>query len=67
MSDMKSFIYNMPKAELHLHLEGTIQPSMLLEMAQRNGVDLPYKTEAEVAAAQDYPPPASSKFFTSSL
>jgi len=62
MSDMKSFIYNMPKAELHLHLEGTIQPSMLLEMAQRNGVDLPYKTEAEVAAAQDYPPPPLVSF-----
>jgi adenosine deaminase len=62
MLDMRSFIGNMPKAELHLHIEGAIQPTMLLEMAQRNGIDIPYKTEAELLAAQDYGHPHLANF-----
>ena len=59
---MRSFIGNMPKAELHLHIEGAIQPTMLLEMAQRNGIDIPYKAEAELLAAQDYGHPYLANF-----
>jgi adenosine deaminase len=32
----------MPKAELHLHIEGTLEPDMMLALAQRNGITLPY-------------------------
>jgi adenosine deaminase len=45
---VKSFIESMPKAELHLHIEGTLEPEMMLELALRNRVPLPYKTPAEV-------------------
>jgi adenosine deaminase len=62
MHDMESFIKNMPKAELHLHIEGAIQPTMLLEMAQRNRIDIPYKTETELLAAQDYGHPHLANF-----
>ena len=39
---MKTFIENMPKAELHLHIEGTFEPELMFEIAQRNGIELPY-------------------------
>src|SRR6516165_8409424 len=36
------FIAAMPKAELHLHIEGTLEPEMMMALANRNGVTLPY-------------------------
>jgi adenine deaminase len=41
----------LPKAELHIHIEGSLEPSMMLELAARNGVDLPFSDENEVLAA----------------
>jgi adenosine deaminase len=38
---LHDFIHEMPKVELHVHLEGSIRPSTLLTLAQRNGVELP--------------------------
>src|SRR3954453_11294734 len=44
----------MPKAELHLHLEGTLEPDLKLALAARNGVELPYRSVEEVRAAYDF-------------
>lgn len=54
MSDMKDFIAGMPKAELHLHIEGTIGPEQMLDFAARNGITLPYRSVDDVVAAQNY-------------
>jgi adenosine deaminase len=51
---MHTFIENMPKAELHVHLEGTLEPELSFELAQRNHVDIPYKTAEEMLKAYDF-------------
>ena len=51
MSDLARFIEGMPKAELHVHLEGTLEPELKFELAARNGLDLPYGSAEEMRAA----------------
>ena len=48
---MSTFIEGMPKAELHVHLEGTLEPELKFELAARNGVALPYGSVDELRAA----------------
>ena len=38
-ADMDAFIRGMPKAELHVHVEGTLEPELRLRLAERNGVE----------------------------
>jgi adenine deaminase len=45
------FISAMPKAELHLHIEGTLEPEMMMELARRNGMTLPYADVDAIRAA----------------
>ena len=44
----------MPKAELHLHIEGSLEPEMMFALAQRNGVKLPYASVDAVRAAYEF-------------
>jgi len=44
----------MPKAELHVHIEGTLEPALAFALARRNGIALPYADEAALAAAYDF-------------
>ena len=52
--DMSDFISGIPKAELHVHVEGTLEPEMRLRLAERNGIELPYRTAEELAASYGY-------------
>ena len=52
--DMDAFIRGLPKAELHVHVEGTLEPEMRLRLAERNGIELPYRTADELAASYAY-------------
>lgn len=51
---MEQFIQGLPKAELHLHIEGTLEPEMMFELAQRNSIDLPYKSVSEIKEAYNF-------------
>ena len=51
---LKTLIRALPKAELHLHIEGTLSPSLMWELAQRHGVELPYQSVADIEAAYQF-------------
>ena len=51
---MKSFIAGLPKAELHLHIEGTFEPELMFELAERNGITLPYESVEALHKAYDF-------------
>ncbi len=53
-SDMQRFIEGLPKAELHLHIEGTLEPDLKFTLAARNGVSLPAGSVEEMRAAYDF-------------
>lgn len=54
MKERLAFIAAVPKAELHLHIEGSLEPEMMFALAKRNGVDLPYSSVEEVSAAYQF-------------
>lgn len=53
-NSLHDFIRGLPKAELHLHIEGSLEPEMMFELARKNGVSLPYASVEEARAAYDF-------------
>jgi adenosine deaminase len=54
MKGMERFIAGIPKAELHLHIEGTLEPELMFALAQRNGVPLRFKSVEAVRRAYQF-------------
>ena len=48
------FILKLPKAELHVHIEGSLEPELMLSLATKHGIDLPYKTLDEIEVAYQF-------------
>lgn len=51
---MNAFIEQLPKAELHVHLEGTLEPELSFALARKNGIELAYDTPEALVAAYDF-------------
>ena len=54
MTAIDEFINSIPKAELHVHVEGTLEPELKFALAERNGLELPYASVDEMRAAYDF-------------
>tara|TARA_Y100000287_G_scaffold157376_1_gene134824 strand:- start:36 stop:1034 length:999 start_codon:yes stop_codon:yes gene_type:complete len=55
MSDqIINFIKKMPKAELHLHIEGSLEPELMFKLSKRNKVEIPFKSVEEIKSAYNF-------------
>jgi adenosine deaminase len=51
---MREFLNGLPKAELHLHLEGSLEPELMFALAKRNNLSLPYETVEQIKQAYEF-------------
>jgi adenine deaminase len=54
MTDVETLILKAPKAELHIHIEGSLEPELMLEIAARNRVPLPFASVEEARRSYDF-------------
>ena len=54
MSEIIEFIKKSPKAELHLHIEGTLEPNLLFKLAKENKIQIPFSSVGEIKAAYNF-------------
>ena len=54
MKEIIEFIKKTPKAELHVHIEGTLEPDLLFQLAQRNNIEIPFENINEVKNAYNF-------------
>lgn len=52
--NLNNLIKNIPKAELHLHIEGTLEPELFFKLAQRNQIEIPYASVEELRNAYQF-------------
>ncbi len=51
---MEAFIHGIPKAELHIHIEGALEPQLMLEIAAKNSCRLPFESVADIRRAYNF-------------
>jgi adenosine deaminase len=54
MSDLDAFIAGLPKAELHMHIEGSLEPELMFALAKRNAIEIPFDSVEAVRAAYSF-------------
>ncbi len=54
IKDRIALAQRLPKAELHLHIEGSLEPELMFRLAQRNKIDIPFRSVEEIRAAYDF-------------
>ena len=51
---LQDFINELPKAELHIHIEGSLEPQMMMDLAVKNKINLKYASVVDIAAAYKF-------------
>lgn len=54
MTELHDFIRSLPKAELHLHIEGSLEPELMFQLSQRNGIQLKYASVESLREAYNF-------------
>ena len=54
MNKIFDFIKKVPKAELHVHIEGTLEPTLMFKLAKRNNIEIPFKNIDEIKRAYNF-------------
>ena len=54
MNKITDYIKKKPKAELHLHIEGTLEPSLMLRLAKKNKIEIPFKNIQDIKSAYNF-------------
>ena len=54
MEITRSWINSLPKAELHLHIEGSLEPELMMKLSKRNNVDIPFSSVEEIKEAYNF-------------
>ena len=51
---IENFIKNVPKSELHLHIEGSLEPELMFKLSKRNKIEIPFKSVEEIKSAYNF-------------
>ena len=51
---IENFIKNAPKSELHLHIEGSLEPELMFKLSKRNKIEIPFKSIEEIRSAYNF-------------
>ena len=49
-----NYIHNTPKTELHLHIEGSLEPELMFKLSKRNKIEIPFKSVDEIRSAYNF-------------
>ena len=49
-----NYIHNTPKTELHLHIEGSLEPELMFKLSKRNKIKIPFKSVDEIRSAYNF-------------
>ena len=58
-TNISDFINNTPKTELHLHIEGSLEPELMFKLSKRNKIEIPFKSVDEIKSAYNFTDPDS--------
>ena len=54
MSEIREFIKKLPKAELHIHIEGSLEPELMFKLSKKNAIEIPFRSVEEIRLAYKF-------------